>query len=338
MLNSTKQERQLEPRYRRILGFGDVLDESIGLFRRHWVVFAIVSAVCLLPPGVIQVLVTLDGLLDTRGLTNELVVGAVPDMDTLSRILGAIVLFTLFTVMFALAWAAAIVVTTDAYLHGLEPRLSVVFGQVLRRYPILLLTAIVSFLVLMLVAIAAAAVLAISVVLLPIFILGNLGALVGVIVWWVKPTARTLWLKWLIILATPFGLFMYLGGTFSLALVAVVLEQLGPIGALRRSKQLVDTHWFRAMAILFVAEMIVVVLQYIPTLLVQLPLTILAFMHGERGLGPPEQAISLGAGIVTQVLCASMAMICYTLLFVDLRNRRDATDIAERVSQLEANA
>ena len=34
----------LQPRYRRILAFGDVLDEGIGLFRQHWAHFALVSA------------------------------------------------------------------------------------------------------------------------------------------------------------------------------------------------------------------------------------------------------------------------------------------------------
>jgi len=41
----------LQARYRRVLSFGDVLDESIRLFRQHWVNFALVSAVALIPPG-----------------------------------------------------------------------------------------------------------------------------------------------------------------------------------------------------------------------------------------------------------------------------------------------
>jgi hypothetical protein len=229
-------------------------------------------------------------------------------------------------------------VTTDEYLHGVEPKLSLVFDHVARRFPLLLLTALVAFVVLVLAALAAGALLTVSIVLLPLFILATLAAIVGLIVWWVKPATRTTWLKWLIILATPFGLFMYVGGMLSLSLVATVLERRGPLSAMRRSAALVDRHWFRAIAILFVADMIVVLLQYIPTLLVQLPLTVLSLIHGQPGMGPSEQAISLAAGVVTQVLCASMASICYTLLFIDLRNRREATDIAERVSQLEANA
>jgi len=87
--------------------------------------------------------------------------------------------------------------------------------------------------------------------------------------------------------------------------------------------------------ILLVAGAIVSVLQYIPTLLVQLPLTILAFMRGDLALAPAETAITAAASIMTQILFASMATICYAVLFVDLRNRREGTDIAERLSQLE---
>src|SRR5262249_46233685 len=143
-----------------------------------------------------------------------------------------------------------------------EPELSTVFGHVLRRYPVLLLTAIVAFLVLIVAAAIAGALLSVSILLLPLFILATLAAIVGLVVWWLKPSTRTAWLKWLIILATPFGLFMYLGGLLSLSLLATVLEPRGPFSALRRSAELVDRHWFRAIAILFVADMIVVVLQY----------------------------------------------------------------------------
>jgi hypothetical protein len=118
-------------------------------------------------------------------------------------------------------------------------------------------------------------------------------------------------------------------------LPAMLLEQPGVIGALGRSRELVYRHWFRVVGILLVAGAIVSVLQYIPTLLVQLPLTILAFMRGDLALAPAETAISAAASVMTQILFASMATICYAVLFLDLRNRREGTDIAERLSQLE---
>jgi hypothetical protein len=336
VLTSTRQERQLEPRYRRILSFGDVLDESIGLFRRHWATFALVSAVCLLPPGLIEVLIATNGGLDTSSLLSELASGGTPDLNSVSRIGGTLFLVGLISGLFALAWAAAIAVTTDEYLHATEPLMSSVFSQVLRRYPYVLLTALLTFAAFALVTVAATVLFVVSVVLFPILILGSLGAIIGVILWWVKPGARSVWLKWLIILATPFGLAVYFVGTWALGLIACVLELRGPIAAFRRSRDLVDHHWFRTVGILLVAAMIVSVLQYVPTMLVELPLTILALIRGQPGLSPAEQAISLAASIVTQILFASMATICYVVLFVDLRNRREGTDIAERVTQIEA--
>jgi hypothetical protein len=337
VLTSTRQERQLEPRYRRVLSFGDVLDESIGLFRRHWAMFALVSAVCLLPPGLIELLITANGGLSTQNLVNEITTGGTPDLSNISHLVGTLLLIGVISALFALAWASAIAVTTDEYLHATEPLLSDVFGHVLRRYPYVLLTALLTFVALLLVATLDTLLFVVSAILFPILILASLGAIVGMIIWWVKPHARSVWLKWLIILGTPFGLVVYFVDIWALSLIACVLDSRGPIAAMRRSRELVDRHWFRAVGILTVAAMIVSVLQYVPTILVELPLTILALLRGQPTLSPIEQAISLAAGIATQILCASMASICYVVLFMDLRNRREGTDIAERVSQLETS-
>jgi hypothetical protein len=335
VLTSTRQERQLEARYRRILGFGEVLDESIGLFRRHWVVFALVSAVCLLPAGLIELAATAVGVLDNRQLFTGLALSGAPSIRPIVSALGALVVVSLALGLFGLAWTAAVAVATDDYLHGDVPRVSGVLGRVVRRYPSLLATTLVLLLGVVLVALLATLLIVVSVVITPIFVLLTLAALVGILVWWVRPGARSVWLKWLIVIATPFGLPVYLGGTWSQALMAAVLEHQGPIDAIRRSTQLVDRHWFRAMGIFTVASLIVEILQGVPTLLIQLPLTVLALLRGQPALSAPEQTISIGVGIVTEVLFASMAPICFAVLFVDLRNRREATDIAERVSQLE---
>lgn len=301
--------------------------------------FALVSAICLLPPGVIQVLVTAGGALDTRGLLGQLATGNTQAIiDFYTRLAGPLLLISLVAVLFALAWTSAVVVCTDAYLHGTRPELSAVVAQVLRRYLTVFLTGLCTFVGLALISLIAGLLITVSVVLLPIFVLATLAAIIGLCIWWLRPSARTTWLKWLIIIATPMGLVIYFLGTWSMAIVAVVLEPLGPIRALRRSMQLVDHHWFRTIAILVVAGLIVAVLQDVPSFLVQLPLTVLSFARGQTGLGPTEQAISVGAAIVTQVLFASMSSIVYAVVFIDLRNRRDATDIVERVSQLEANA
>jgi len=336
VLTSATQERPLEPRYRRILSFGDVLDESIGLFRRHWLVFALVSAVCLLPPGLFTVLLALSGTLDSSNFARQLQFGETPTPAALTRLVGPFLLLYVVTAVFYLAWTTAIIVTTDEYLHAAEPTAGVIFSRTMRRYLPALLTGLVCVLALVVVMIPAALLLVLYAYAFPFSLLAIVVAIVGIVVWWVRPTWRSVWLKWLIVLATPFGLVAYFLGTWSMYLCAAVLEQHGPIPAIRRSMQLVDRHWFRVVAILLVASTIVSTLQYFPTMLVQFPLMISNAVRGEIGLGPTQLAISTAVGIVAQVLFASMATIVYALVFIDLRNRREGTDIAERVSQLEA--
>jgi hypothetical protein len=47
-------------------------------------------------------------------------------------------------------------------------------------------------------------------------------------------------------------------------------------------------------------------------------------------------AVSEAVSVVLRILFASVGLIVYTLLFFDLRNRREGTDMVERLTQLEA--
>jgi hypothetical protein len=335
VLTSTRQERQLEPRYRRILSFGDVLDESIGLFRRHWVVFALVSAICLIPPGLLAVSVTGSGAFDTNALARQLRTGRPPTLESMSGFAGAALLLYVVSLLFYLAWTTAIVVTTDEYLHAGEPKARLVFTRTLQRYLPALLSGLVYFVAFLILMLVATLILVLYALAFPVSLVGILAAIVGAIIWLVQPRTHSAWLKWLIVVAMPFGLPAYFGGTMSMYLAAAIIERRGPIGAVRRSLQLVEHHWFRVVSILFVAGTIVSVLQYVPAMLIQVPLTVAAAARGQLSLSPTELALSTAAGVVAQVLFASMASIVYSVVFVDLRNRREGTDIAERVSQLE---
>jgi hypothetical protein len=168
-------------------------------------------------------------------------------------------------------------------------------------------------------------------------IVGSLIAIVGLLFWWLRPSARRRWLKWLIILTAPYGLPTYVATQWALYLAAVVLEDKGPVAALSRSYELTDRHWFRVAAILWVASTIVAVMLSVLSAFVTVPFTIYEAFRGQFGLSPTELAISGAVTSVTRILLASIGSIVYTLLFVDLRNRREGTDIVERVSQLEAS-
>lgn len=325
----------LEPRLRRLLTFGDVLDESMLLFRRHWLTFATVSSVSLLPPGLILVWLSGSGViyrsfsladLQTGRLANPAAVNA----QTTAQLAASAAYFVVY-VLFDLLWSAAIVLTTDAYLRGEQPSLARVYRRATPRYFVLLLSTLLITVGVLLCTLLASVLFVVT----GFGIAGSLIAIVGLLFWWLKASTRRSWLKWLIILTAPFGLTMYVATRWGMYLGAAVLEHKGPVAALHRSMELTTRHWFRVFAILMVATLIIQVMLSVLNALVTVPFTIVELFKGQLGLNPTEAAISSAVSVVVQILVASIASIVYTVLFVDLRNRREGTDIGERVRQLE---
>jgi hypothetical protein len=322
----------LQPRYRRLFTFGDVLDESVRLYRAYWVPFALVSAISLLPPGLLVVGVSAAGLLTTSFNLADLQSGRFDSPGLLSSQVNALLAIGGISLLFILVWTAAIVATTDAYLRGEEPALSRVYGRAVSRFFVLLLASLVIFLAQVLLTLIASVLFVITL----FGVLGSLIAGIALLYWWLQPAGRKTWLKWLIILTSPFGLPTYYLIRWSMYTTAIVLEDYGPIGSLGRSSQLVDRQWFRVMGILSVASLIVGILLWVLSALVNFPLAIFEATRGQFGLSPAEAAISGGFATIVRILFESIGVIVYTILFVDLRNRREGTDIVERLSQLEA--
>jgi hypothetical protein len=327
-----------QPRYRRPLSFGDTLDEGIRLYRAHFTQFVLVSAIGLLPSGLILVGAGAAGLLSNDFVAADLSSGgrfrSVAALQAfnaqLERELSVIALTGLVSAIFGLIWTAAVVVTSDTYFHDGQPTVRQVFSIALRRFPAVLLSTILLALGLLLATVAATALAAVT-----LFLIGGAVALVGLIVWWLNPGARKLWLKWLIILSAPYGLPAYLAVRWSLYLAAIVLERRGPVDALSRSTQLTAGLWFRVAAILTVAPLLVGILVGVISALIEIPLGIVAATRGQVGLDASQAAISSAVNLVLQILFSSVAVIVYALLFNDLRNRREGIDIVERLSQIE---
>ena len=214
----------LQPRYRHVLSFGDVLDESIRVFRQHWVNFALVSAIALIPPGILLVWVTAAGVFTSLDTLTALQSGRFPNPAVFAGFGFAILASTLVSVLFGLLWSAATVATANAYLHGEVPTLRSVYGQAARRLFVVLVATLVLVLALFVLTVLAG-------VLSVITVGGLVGIvpLVALIVWWLRPGARKGWVKWLIIVTTPFGLAAYFSFRWSMYLVAIVLEDGGPI-------------------------------------------------------------------------------------------------------------
>src|SRR5207245_4062609 len=237
---------------------GDVLDESIQLFRQRWTSFAIVSAVAFLPPGLMSVWFSASGALGGTFSLAEIQSGRLAQRASLADEGPAVFGAAIVSFLAFLLWSPAVVVATDVYQRGGEPRLRVVYTTALRRYWAVLLATLA-----LLVALVGLTALGAALFVITGFgTVGSVIAGVAALLWWLKLGARKTWVKWLIVLAAPFGLPVYFVGRWSLYIPAAVLEGRGPIAALRRSGQVVDRQWFRVVSILTVASLIVGVLQW----------------------------------------------------------------------------
>jgi hypothetical protein len=297
----------LLPRYRRPLTFGAILDETFQIYRRAWIMLVAAGALLAVP----YVLAT---SLAGRAISGGLSVG-----------LGFVIFWLL-----ALAVGAAVLAMIDSLIRGERQSLERACTAAFTRVLPLAGASLVFFLALVL----------LSVLAIPLFVLGAFGllgglvALVGIIVWAANPTARRPWLKWLIVFGTPFGLPVYFSMRWSFFSPAVVLERAGPIEALRRSGELLRGHWFRAWGVSLVVGAIATILQSSLGFLVGLTVGIAAVPTAgtSQGLGIAEAA----ANFMGAALFGTIPIIATTLLFVDLRNRHEGADLAERLEQLEA--
>jgi hypothetical protein len=126
----------LLPRFRRLFSFGDVLDESVRLFRAHWVEYAQISAVALLPPGLIVIGGSIAGLVGGARVLSELGTDSI-DPTAISGLfaaaIGAIALIGVVAGLFSLLWTAAVVVTADAHMRGGRTGLAPVYRRALSR-------------------------------------------------------------------------------------------------------------------------------------------------------------------------------------------------------------
>ena len=349
-LTSDKGNRNapLQPRYRRLLSFGAVLDEVFHLFRRAWRLFIAPLLISTVPTAIIGFVVAQWVSGTALSFVERAAATATSSEEDLRAMPGffaglgaaSIGYGALYLVVFLPA-AAAVMLLTDGEMRGRRPPALTAYMQGWRATPALLATTVAIFVGLVLLT-----VLAVPLFLLGVFgLLGGLVALIALLVWWGKPGARRGWLRWLIILATPFGLPAYFVYRWSLALPMIVLEGAGPIAAMRRSATLTRGAWFRVFGVLSVLGILVSILQAIPA-------AVVGAAAGAAGIGlatggaasDPAWFTTLSniGNVAGQslglVLFGALPEIGLVLLLTDLRNRHEGADIAERLGALDVAA
>jgi hypothetical protein len=320
----------LLPRFRRPLSVGALLDDSIQVFRQHWKSLAVASAIVLLPQSAILV------ALDTFGLMRSSNMFALDPTPAPVSNAELIALFGLFVVtsFASLLWSAALVAASDAYFRGQVPTLSTIYGRAYRRFLPLLGSTLLLLVVGTVLTLISTALFVVTL----FGAVGGLAAIIGLIYWWRAPHGRTRILKWMIILTAPYGLLIYYLTRWSLIVPAAVLERCGPLDAIKRSSRLATGEWFRIGAVLSVTSAVVSALVITPLLLLLIAYDLLGLAGSPFA---PNAARSFVTNVVTTLVSVpigSIGIVGYTLLFIDLRNRREGTDLFERITALEASA
>lgn len=336
----------LAPRFRRLLTYGGILDETFVIFRRTWIravgMWTLSTVAGALAAGLTaagMALVLGGSSLATLGDPARALSGSNPAAT--ATFLGVLLVVGLAVgLVFAVCYAAAIAgitVLVDRALREQHVPFWRAYAAGIKRIPAVVVCGIVF-------ALAISVLMSLS---LPTFLLSGFGllgtplALLGLIAWAASPRARRRWTKWFIILATPFGLVLYFSVRWSLWIQAIVLERAGPIQALERSHALVGGNWFRVFGTWVVMAVISYVLQAIPGLVFGAAVLPLVASRESTSVTDAFGWVNLAntaGGWLGNLLFGSLTFVAFTLVYVDLRNRREGADLEERIARLEALA
>lgn len=257
----------------RPLGVGDLLDETVRLYRRYFLLFVGIGAVVAVPSIVIQLA--------------PLLAANVASED-------AAIIFGVMYVILALLFGLAYLITFAAMVHAVSEaclghRLTInaAYDRGLRRFGSLLGLSIVYT--------------------LAIFVL-----FITIVGW------------------------IYFAVAWGFAYHALLLEGLGIRAALGRSRALVRGSWWRVFGITLLVFIFVGIISTLFSLLSAIPAGIAAF-SGDEGTGfIIGLVISTIISVASQVILAPLTYVAWTLLYYDLRVRKEGFDLELLARELEA--
>jgi hypothetical protein len=128
---------------------------------------------------------------------------------------------------------------------------------------------------------------------------------------------------------------IFLGCRATLAVPISMLENTNPVRSIERSIQLTKGHGLE----IFVILLMVVVLNYVVILLLQAPFLYLAIVAAKAQQVLPffTQVLMSLASFVSGVLVGPIATIALSLMYYNLRVRKEAFDIQHQLSTMSAN-
>jgi hypothetical protein len=262
----------------RAMDLGQILDETLAIWRRNFLTFTTAMAVVLLPVAVLLSAVTVLAGISLR------------EDPSAERIISAVLVALPFTVLTLagslLSSGAAIALASDAIL-GRPLDIASAYRTALRRALPLLWA---------------------------FFLAGLLLTLLSITV-----------------LGIPVAVFLGIG--WVVAAPVVILER-GQGAGLRRSSWLVDRHRWRALGVVTVMSLLIVVLAAIPSAIVTLLLAGIGAMVPESPtLRTAFEIVNTLVSTAAQILFSPLSWIGLTVLYYELRVRKEAFDLEQLAAQ-----
>ena len=292
----------------RPMSLGEVLDRTFNLYKNHFWLFAGITALPFSLLLVAQIAVAAASSVAANApvaQTPPFSPGAVGGM-----VGGGALVLILYFVMIGTTHAATVFAVSDLYLsrpasiRGSLSRVGWKVFRVLAVFFLLGLIMVVPFLVIAVFAIA-----------LPTAILKGIG---------------------LLLLIPVVGiLIVILMCRVAVSIPAAMLEDLGAVRALERSAYLTKGHVLQ----IFVIFLLVVVATYVAILVLQMPLLILMMASVTAHKTPSFglQVLQQLAAFVSQVLVGPIGTIAFSLMYYNLRVRKEAFDIQHLMASMPVN-
>jgi hypothetical protein len=127
---------------------------------------------------------------------------------------------------------------------------------------------------------------------------------------------------------------IYLATSFSLYMQAIIIEDAGPVSALKRSMHLIRGRWWQTFFIMFLVMILLYVVEAVGSL-ISIPLLLLSMVVLKNPVA--AQLINLAVTVPLMILLAPFFMIAYTLIYYDLRIRKENLDLQLMVGSLTSN-
>lgn len=284
----------------RPMSLGEVLDRTFSLYKRNFWLFAGIVSLPYLLLLVINVVIAQMG--GGNGSTAR--EGSMPSVSLLAGMAaGGFVVLFFYAVLTGAAHAATIFAVSDLYL-GHVPTLRNAYGRVgTKVFRILLLFFFIGLIV------------------------GGGFVVIGIVGYLLRSP-----LIMVLFMFVGFILLIVLFCRTAVVIPSAMLEDAGAVRAISRSFELTKGHGFQ----IFLIFLLVAVLSYVGILIFQAP-----FMFLQADALKAHQTLSLGmlilqnlSAFVSEVLVGPIGTIAFSLMYYNLRVRKEAFDVQHLMASL----